>query len=96
MESGGCRMSYQNSINLLPKELLEQVQKYVEGKVIYIPKKKANKKHWGENTDTKELLASRNHQMYLDFQNGMSVQRLSEKYFLTTKSIQRIIKQNNI
>ncbi len=42
-------MDYQNSTNLLPKELIEQIQKYVDGKVIYIPKKQINKKHWGEN-----------------------------------------------
>ncbi len=41
-------MSYQNSIDLLPKELIEQVQEYIDGKVIYIPKKQEHKKHWGK------------------------------------------------
>lgn len=86
-------MGYQNSIDLLPKELLEQLQEYVEGQIIYIPKKKANRKLWGENTDTKQVLSSRNRQIYVDFQNGMDLGQLSEKYFLTEKSIQRIIKQ---
>ena len=36
-------MSYQNSIDLLPKELIEQIQQYVDGKVIYIPKKQEYK-----------------------------------------------------
>ncbi len=36
-------MSYQNSIDLLPKELIEQVQEYIDGKVIYIPKSKSTK-----------------------------------------------------
>lgn len=86
-------MGYQNPIDLLPKELLEQLQEYVEGQIIYIPKKKANRKLWGENTDTKQFLSSRNRQIYVDFQNGMGLGQLSEKYFLTEKSIQRIIKQ---
>lgn len=89
-------MSYKKPIELLPKELIEKIQEYVDGKVIYIPKKTVNKKQWGENTDTKQFLASRNQQIYLDFQNGMSIKQLSEKYFLTEKSIQRIIKQNNL
>ena len=89
-------MNYQNSTNLLPKELIEQIQKYVDGKVIYIPKKQINKKHWGENTDTKQVLASRNCQICLDRQNGMTIKQLSEKYYLSEKSIQRIIKQNNL
>ena len=89
-------MNYQNSTNLLPKELIEQIQKYVDGKVIYIPKKQINKKHWGENTDTKQVLASRNSQIYSDRQNGMTIKQLSEKYFLTEKSIQRILRQEKI
>lgn len=89
-------MSYQNSIELLPKELIEQVQKYIDGKVIYIPKKQKNKKHWGENTDTKQVLASRNSQICLERQNGMTIKQLSEKYYLTEKSIQRILRQEKI
>lgn len=89
-------MSYQSAIELLPKELLEQVQEYVDGRVIYIPKKKENKRQWGENTDTKQFLASRNFQIRLDFQNGMSIKQLAEKYFLSEKSIQRILKKDNL
>ena len=63
-------MSYKNSIDLLPKELIEQIQEYVDGKVIYIPKKQENKKQWGENTDTKRLLAIRNWQIHTDFEKG--------------------------
>ena len=89
-------MSYQNSIDLLPKELLEQIQQYVDGKVIYIPKKQENKKQWGENTNTKKFLAERNCRICEDYNNGMNIRQLAEKYFLAEKSIQRIIKQNNL
>lgn len=88
-------MSYQNMMSLLPKELVEQIQEYIDGKVIYIPKKLENKKCWGENTDTKRFLALRNCNIRLDFQKGMNVKLLSEKYFLTEKSIQRILKKEN-
>lgn len=86
-------MSYKNSIDLLPKELIEQIQEYVDGKVIYIPKKQENKKHWGENTDTKRLLAIRNWQIHTDFENGITIQQLAKKYFLAEKSIQKILKE---
>lgn len=86
-------MSYKNSIDLLPKELITEIQKYIDGKLIYIPKKEENKKHWGDNTDTKQLLSIRNLQIYIDYQNGMTIPQLSEKYFLAEKSIQRILKQ---
>lgn len=89
-------MSCQNAIELLPKELLEQVQEYIDGRVIYIPKKQENKKQWGENTDTKQFMSSRNFQIRLDFRNGMSTRQLAEKYFLSQKSIQRILKKDNV
>ncbi len=89
-------MVYQDSTNLLPKELIEQIQEYVDGKVIYIPKKQMHKKHWGENTDTKQVLASRNCQICSDRQNGMTIKQISEKYFLTEKSIQRILRQEKM
>ncbi|WP_394919618.1 CD3324 family protein [uncultured Robinsoniella sp.] len=89
-------MSYQNSIDLLPKELIEEIQKYIDGKVIYIPKKQSNRKQWGENTDTRQILAARNAQICQDYQNGVDVQSLSGKYFLAVKSIQRILKQVEI
>lgn len=89
-------MDYQNSTKLLPKELIEQIQEYVDGKVIYIPKKQINKKCWGENTDTKQVLALRNCQICLDNQNGMTIKHLSEKYFLAEKSIQRILRQEKM
>ncbi len=86
-------MSYKNSIDLLPKELIEQIQEYVDGKVIYIPKKQENKKQWGENTDTKRLLAIRNWQIHTDFENGITIPQLAKKYFLAEKSIQKILKE---
>lgn len=89
-------MSYQNLIDLLPKELLEQIQQYVDGKVIYIPKKQENKKQWGENTNTKKFLAERYCRICEDYNNGMNIRQLAEKYFLAEKSIQRIIKENNL
>lgn len=88
-------MSYHNAIDLLPKEIIEQVQKYTDGQTIYIPRKESNKKQWGENTDTKQMIGSRNRCIYLDFGNGMSVKQLAEKYFLVEKSIQRILRQKN-
>ncbi len=89
-------MGSQNPVDLLPKELLEQIQKYVDGKTIYIPKRSENRKHWGDNTDTKQFLASRNCQICSDYQKGRSMKQLAEKYYLSEKSIQRIIKQNNL
>ncbi|MED4782040.1 CD3324 family protein [Brevibacillus choshinensis] len=91
-------MSYKRAIHILPNDLLEMVQEYVDGEFIYIPRKSGNKKEWGSNTSTRiEELQQRNMQIYEDYLAGNSLQELSDKYFLSLKSIQRIIReQRNI
>lgn len=41
-------MSYKKAIHILPEELLELIQEYVDGECIYIPRKSNNKKEWGD------------------------------------------------
>lgn len=84
-------MSYINIYDVLPKEIVEQIQNYVDGVKIYIPKKADSRKSWGTNTDTKELISSRNQQIRLEHQNGLSVSKLAQKYFLAEKTIQKIV-----
>ena len=86
-------MSYQRAEHILPAELLELVQKYVDGECIYIPRKSSNKKAWGSETSIREELSLRNRQIYQDYRTGYQVGHLSEKYYLSLKSIQRIIRQ---
>ena len=43
-------MSYIRAEEVLPKELIETIQQYVNGKAIYIPS--TSKKEWGSHTDT--------------------------------------------
>ncbi len=40
-------MSYKKADKILPKELLEIIQQYVEGESIYIPRKTENRRSWG-------------------------------------------------
>ncbi|MGC5324242.1 CD3324 family protein [Brevibacillus sp. SYSU BS000544] len=90
-------MSYKRAIHILPNALLEMIQEYVEGEFIYIPRKSGNKKEWGTNTSTRIELQQRNMQIYEDYLAGNSLQELSDKYFLSLKSMQRIVReQKNI
>ncbi|SMD15861.1 CD3324 family protein [Sporomusa malonica] len=86
-------MSYKRAKHILPIELLELVQKYVDGECIYIPRKSSNKKEWGSRTSIREELLLRDMQIYKDYQTGYNLGYLSQKYFLSLKSIQRIISQ---
>ena len=86
-------MSYAKARDIFPDEILEMIQKYVEGEYVYIPKKDENKIAWGELTQSKKELLNRNARIYEDYLTGMSTQSLSESYYLSLKTIQRIILQ---
>lgn len=84
-------MGYKKADDVLPEELLAQIQKYVDGENIYIPKKKNTRRKWGRRTGIYRELEKRNRSIQKDYEKGYSVVELSKKYFLSEKSIQRII-----
>ena len=86
-------MRYIKADEILPKELLESIQEYVDGKNIYIPRKAENKRSWGCGTYYKEELARRNEAICADFRQGMTKRQLAEKYHLSEKSISRILRE---
>jgi len=90
---GGAEMGYMRALEVLPDAMVREIQKYVEGELIYIPK--LNKAAWGTKTNTKAVLKKRNREIYADYREGMSVSELSQKYYLAEKSMCRIIKQEN-
>lgn len=86
-------MSYMRAEEVLPQEILASVQQYVDGQMLYIPRKTEEKRTWGSATDTKRKLEFRNKCMYAKYQEGISVKELADEYFLTEKSVQRIIRK---
>lgn len=52
-------MQYENAKDILPASLLDEVQKYAEGKAIYIPKR-SKREGWGEASGYREKLNKRN------------------------------------
>ena len=55
-------MSYIRADEILPRELLEAIQQYVDGQIIYIPRKE--KQAWGSGTSTKEFFRERNERIF--------------------------------
>lgn len=84
-------MKYKKAQNILPKEVLDLVQKYIDGDYIYIPKKDKNKKSWGEVSGIKDELKTRNFEIYIKYSQGISIKQLSTDYFLSESSIRRIL-----
>lgn len=88
-------MSYANARDIFPEDILKIIQDYVDGEYIYIPKKEENRMAWGELTQSREELVARNTRIYKEYLNGLSIQSLSESYYLSPKTIQRIISEIN-
>ena len=84
-------MSYIKAEEILPEELIRQIQEYIDGVYIYIPRKPGNRHPWGQETDYKTELKVRNDQIRRDYGAGISVSGLSRKYHLSEKSIRRIL-----
>ncbi len=86
-------MSYRKAEEILPIELIALIQNYVDGANIYIPRKVNQRKDWGDKTTIRQELENRNSQIFTDYQNNFSSHDLAAKYYLSIKSIQRIIRE---
>lgn len=86
-------MKYAKAHDVLPEEIIKAIQKYVDGKYLYIPRKDENHKSWGEKSGIKDTLKVRNSEIYKKHLNGATVNELTKEYFLSEKSIRRIISQ---
>jgi Mor family transcriptional regulator len=89
-------VTYVNAEQVLPAELIRDIQKYVDGQPLYIPRKNERKKAWGEKNGTREALKKRNRDIYTKFLDGSTIDELTKTYYLSEKSIQRIIRQEKL
>ena len=83
-------MSYINATLVLPEEMIEEIQKYVNGVNLYIPKVPET------NTacsDYQLELYKRNQEIYELFLQGEKVSKLAAEYYLSDKSIYRILSE---
>lgn len=83
-------MGYKNRTKL-PTELIEQIQEYVDGETLYIPRKSSKRKKWGENTGTGQSLDERNAEIFRKYKSGISVKELSEEYYISKQGIYKIL-----
>lgn len=81
-------MSYINANMVLPKELINEIQKYVNGVSLYIPKVPEAK---SVCSSYRLEICKRNQEIYEMFLHGEKVSKLAATYFLSEKSIYRIL-----
>jgi Mor family transcriptional regulator len=83
-------MKYVNA-DILPEELLKEVQKYIHGGMVYIPKPEGVRKGWGVNSGSRNYINQRNDEVRQRFSQGATVDQLSEQFFLSCDSIKKIV-----
>jgi Mor family transcriptional regulator len=88
-------MSYVKANNILPKELLKEIQKYIQGKTIYIPKEEGNYIKWGTYSGGRKKIDHRNSQIKKAFKAGATMTQLADKYFLSIETIKSIVYAKN-
>ena len=87
-------MSYIKAEEILPEELIRRIQEYADGVYIYIPRKPGTRHAWGQETEYKHELKTRNDCIRNDYAEGESVTTLSRRYHLSEKSIRRILQKS--
>ena len=84
-------MSYYRADEVLPKELLEAVQEYAAGQLLYVPCRV--KQGWGSGTSAKAFFGERNQKLFSAYQNGVDAIELARRFSLSVKSVQRIVRE---
>lgn len=84
-------MKYVNAKEVLPPSLLQEIQKYLCGEMLYIPQKETKKAGWGQKSGTRSLLGLRNRSIVEAYQSGSTVYELMDSYCLSEASIRKIL-----
>ncbi|MDU2671618.1 MAG: CD3324 family protein [Clostridium sp.] len=86
-------MKYIKASDVLPEEIIKIIQEYIDGEYLYVPRKDENHKSWGENSGIKKSLKIRNNEIFQKYLKGFTINELAREYFLSDKSIRRIINE---
>ena len=81
-------MGYINARSVLPDDMIEEIQKYANGVNLYIPKVPEAK---GTCSSYQLELRRRNQEIYELFLQGERVAELAAQFYLSDKSVYRIL-----
>lgn len=88
-------MGYIKAIDVLPEELISEIQKYMDGQMLYIPRKCQEHSKWGEKSGIRKRLEKRDKKIFQEYASGKTISDLSKEYYLSEKSIQRIVRKTS-
>lgn len=84
------QMKYKNAADILPKELLREIQTYAEGEILYVPSS-SPKTEWGGKNGSRTYYEERNRKIRERFLAGETEEELAESYGLACNTIHKII-----
>jgi hypothetical protein len=83
-------MKYRNASEILPDELLKELQKYAPGELLYVPSDKG-RKQWGEHSGAKTYYSQRNEEIRDKFfRIKAAIPDLCDEYGLSEDTIRNI------
>ena len=83
-------MKYRRAPDVLPADLLREVQKYTQGETLYVPKAKERKK-WGEESGARSFYRQRNEEIRNRYLQKVRIERLADEYCLSEDMIRKIL-----
>ena len=81
---------HKNAREILPDKLLKELQEYVSGEALYIPKAD-EKKPWGEDSGARSYYKQRNAEIREKYNSGAAITDLAVEYYLSYDTIRRIV-----
>lgn len=89
------KLKYKNAKDILPPELLDAIQQFAYGELLYIPKKTA-RSAWGEKNGTRTELQRRNRRIACEYKHGKTLDELSDRYCLSSDTLRKIIMNTSL
>lgn len=83
-------MRYRRASDILPDDLLREVQKYAAGETLYFPRDKA-RKQWGEKSGARQFYKQRNDEIRQKYLEKVSIERLADEYCLSEETVRKIV-----
>lgn len=77
---------------VLPASLINEIQKYIQGQEIYIPKAAENYARWGERSGIRADLNRRNCEIQALYLEGAGIEDLMARFHLGYDSIRKIVR----
>jgi len=83
-------LNYKKGSEVLTARLLKEIQEYVEGSLIYIPKR-GTKAGWGCVSGTRQAIDRRNKKIISLYNQGETISSLADLFHLEEETIKKIV-----